>query len=243
MEFESIMTKGDYGEKHPHIRARRVIGRVVLGSSDGIVESISATSALNGAGLNFSTILLAGFSLALGGALSMFFSNYLFTKSELDLLQRDIQREKMEIETEPEEESIELEQFLKKEGYHEKEIDVIMNRMKKDKELWLRAQLRHELHVNADDVRSDSLSKSLPAGITFLLGATIPLLPYLFQVQHYFALIVSVTLSLVTLFVLGTTKFVSLKQISIKNGLEMVSIGAAAAFLLYLLGQTVASFR
>ncbi len=44
------------------------------------------------------------------------------------------------------------------------------------------------------------------------------------------------------MFALGATKFVLLKQVSIKHGLEMAALGAGAAFVLYLFGQILASF-
>lgn len=73
------------------------------------------TAALNGAGVAFRTILIAGFAFALAGGISMFFSSYLSSRSEMDLLRIDVRRERMEIETEPEEEKAELEELLKKE--------------------------------------------------------------------------------------------------------------------------------
>lgn len=83
------------------------------------------------------TILLAGFAFSVAGAMSMFFSTYLSGKAEIDSLRMDMEREKMEIETEPEEERSELEQLLKKDGYDQREVEVIMERLVTDKELWL----------------------------------------------------------------------------------------------------------
>lgn len=76
---------------------------------------MAMTAALNGAGVAFRTILIAGFAFALAGGISMFFSSYLSSRSEMDLLRIDVRRERMEIETEPEEEKAELEELLKKE--------------------------------------------------------------------------------------------------------------------------------
>ncbi|HXY56295.1 MAG TPA: VIT1/CCC1 transporter family protein, partial [Nitrososphaerales archaeon] len=70
------MTQGRL-EKHPHIPARNVLDRIVLGGSDGAIEGLAMTSALNGAGVGLPTIALAGLAFALAGAISMFFSNYL----------------------------------------------------------------------------------------------------------------------------------------------------------------------
>ncbi len=227
-------------ERHPHIRARKMIDRIVLGSSDGVIESIAVTSGLNGAGSDFRTILVVGLAFALAGALSMFFSNYLARKSELDSLKIDIDRERMEIETEPEEERQELEELLRKEGYGQREVDVILNRVRRDKELWLRAQLRHELQLYVDDLRSDPFKTSSAAGGFFFLGAALPLVTYLAPLQHFQALMLSVVVSLTVLFLLGATKFTFLRHFNFKNGAQMVVIGGFAALLLYAMGRILA---
>ena len=228
-------------EKHPHIRGRQIIDGVVLGGSDGVIESIAATSALNGAGVEFSTLLLAGFSFAVAGAVSMFFSNYLSRRSQQQSLKIDADRERMEIETEPEEERHELEALLRKEGYADAEVGVIMSRLMKDKEMWLRAQLRHELHLHLDERSAGPVRTSVPAGVAFFLAALVALLPYVFDLTRLTALGWSVGLSLAALFGLGSLKFGALRHFSLRDGLESAGIGALASGLLYLVGRLISS--
>jgi len=121
-------------EKHRHIPVRGIVDRVVLGGSDGTIESLATTAALNGAGVVFRTLLVAGLALSLGGAASMLFSNYLSKRSEQESLRIDVERERMEIETEPEEEKRELADLLAKEGYGPGEVAAIIERVTKDKE-------------------------------------------------------------------------------------------------------------
>lgn len=225
-------------EKHPHIPGRQHIDRVVLGGSDGIIESIATTAALNGAGVDFRTILIAGFAFALAGGLSMFFSNFLSGRSELDSLRIDIERERMEIETEPEEERKELERLLAEEGYEETEIDVIMNRLTKNKEMWLKVQLQHELHLHAEELSSSPARRALPAGVAFFLLAALALLPYLASIGRLTALLASAALALVALLALGSGMF-TLRNVNVRAGLESAAIGAGAVCLLYLAGLLV----
>ncbi len=227
-------------EKHPHIPARQVLDRIILGGSDGAIEGLATTSALNGAGVGFGTIALAGIAFALAGALSMFFSSYLSTKSEIESLRTDISREGMEIETEPEEETAEMRDLLKKDGYDEKEVDVIMQRLKKDKRLWLKEMLRRELKVNMEDVESEPFTRPVAAGIAFLLLALLAVSPYMFSIPRTAALLASLGLSLVSLFSLGSRVFVP-KNFKPVAGAESALMGAVAAGLLYLIGTIVSS--
>src|SRR3989442_12399790 len=111
------------------------------------MEEVAATAGLNGVGADFRTILFAGLAFAFAGAISIFFSSYLSQRSELDALKIDIERERMEIETEPEEERKELEELLKREGYKQMKVEVIMARLVSKKASWVWAQRTPEQHL------------------------------------------------------------------------------------------------
>ena len=213
----------------------------MLGGSDGAIEGVALTSALNGAGLGYSTIALAGVAFSLAGALSMFFSSYLSRRSELKSLKIDAAREKMEIETEPEEEKSEMRELLKKDGYTEQEAEVIIQRLVWNKDLWLKEMLQRELRVNIEDARSGSFVRPLFAGVAFLLLSLLALSPYAFAMPRVDALAASVSLSLAALFALGSRAFIP-RNFDPATGLESAAVGAIAGALLYLVGLLVSTF-
>jgi VIT1/CCC1 family predicted Fe2+/Mn2+ transporter len=198
------------------------------------------TAALNGAGVAFETILIAGLAFAAAGAVSMFFSSYLSSRSEREALKTDVQREKMEIETEPEEERAELEDLLRKEGYGQKEIDVIMTKLTKNKEMWLREQLSRELRVHIEDLQSGSLGRPAAAGLSFLLLALLAVAPYGFLSGYVRTLAASAALSILALFCLGSRIFLR-RHFRPWAGIESAVVGAAAAALLYALGLLIST--
>ena len=227
-------------EKHPHIPARNVLDRIVLGGSDGAIEGLALTSALNGAGVANGTIALAGLAFALAGAISMFFSSYLSRRSELQSLRIDMTRERMEIETEPEEEKSEMRELLEKDGYSDQEVEIIIRRLVKDKDLWLKEMLRRELRVDVEDAKSDPFVRPLFAGVAFLLLALLAVSPYAFAISRFDALLTSSALSLVALFALGSRIFLP-RNFAPRSGLESALVGAAAGVLLYLIGILVSA--
>ena len=222
-------------EKHPHIPARHVLDKIVLGGSDGAIEAVAMTAALNGASVPFETILLAGLAFAVAGAVSMFSSTYLSRRSELDSLRIDIEREKMEIETEPDEEKAELVELLRKEGYDQAEIDVIMGRLVKNKELWLKEQLARELRLHTEDLATNSLSEPASSGLAFLAFALLAVSPYAFSMPSVSALLLSLVASLVALFVLGSRVFTP-RNFRPLTGAESAAVCAIATGLMYTLG-------
>ena len=207
----------------------------MLGGSDGAIEGLALTSALNGAGVSNATIALAGLAFALAGAISMFFSSYLSRRSELKSLKIDRTREKMEIDTEPEDEKSEMRALLKKDGYSDREVEVIIQRLVQNKDLWLKEMLSRELRVNIEDARTDALARPLAAGLAFLVLALLAVSPYALAVPRFDSLLVSVTLSLTALFTLGSRVFVP-RSFEPMSGLESALVGAAAGGLLYLIG-------
>ncbi len=227
-------------EKHPHMPARHVMDRIVLGGSDGSIESVALTAALNGAGVAFRTIILAGFAFAIAGALSMFFSSYLARRSELDALRVDMERERMEIETEPEEEKAELEELLIRDGYDQKEVDVIMGRLEKNKEMWLKEQLDHELKVHVEELSTNPVSRPVSAGVSFFALALLVISPYWLNWGHAVTLGLSVSLSIAALFALGSRAFTP-RHFNPRAGIVFSIIGACAAALLYGIGFLISS--
>lgn len=186
------------------------------------------------------TIAVAGFAFALAGAIAMFFSSYLSRRSELRSLRIDLDREKMEIETEPDEEQGEMRDLLAKDGYSQAEVEVIMERLVKDENLFLKEMLRRELRVNIEDVGADPFVWPLYAGGAFLLLALLAVSPYALALPRVDALLSSVALSLAALFALGSRAFLP-RNFNFKAGLESALVGAVAGGLLYLIGLLVSA--
>jgi vacuolar iron transporter family protein len=201
---------------------------------------LAMTSALNGAGVGFGTVAIAGLAFGVAGALSMFFSSYLSRRSELRSLRIDMEREMMEIETEPEEEKAEMRELLGKDGFDRQEVDVIIRRLEQDKDLWLKEMLRRELKVNVEDLGSNSFAKPALAGISFLLLALLAVSPYGFAMPRVDALMASVGLSLLALFALGSRAFLP-RNFELRAGVESALVGAVAGGLLYLVGILISN--
>ena len=74
-------------------------------------------------------------------------------------------------------------------------------------------------------------------GLSFLLGAFVPLAPYYLFSPKSSALSISVAVSLVFLFVAGEWKGRIVKRKPLRSGLETLLIGAAAAGILFVIGS------
>lgn len=223
-------------EIHRHIQGRGVIRDVMLGLSDGVITNLAFLAGFSGAVQSMEIIRFAGISAMLAGAVSMFFGGLIAARSERDLFRADSIRESTEIETEPDEERSELKSFYLQKGLTEEESETVVNRITSDRKKWLEDLLMHELHIHETKLERP-LKTAAVIGLSFLFGALVPLVAYLWLGVKSAALLSSVFSSLVFLFIVGGWKGKLSGRRFSTAGIEMLLIGAAAAGMLFLIGS------
>jgi predicted membrane protein (TIGR00267 family) len=225
-----------FQEKHKHIRGRGLISSSALGLTDGLVTNLSFLTGFSGAAASMGLIRFAGIAAMLAGAVSMMFGGILAARSELDLFKADSRREAYEIENEWEEEVAELKGLYTEKGLNEEEADLVVGRITSNKEKFLEDMLTNELHIHSSDLENPYRLGAV-IGFSFLIGAFVPLLPYLLFPLRSPSLIVSVGLSLAFLFAAGAWKGRIVGRQLWRGGLETVLIGVVAAAVLYMIGS------
>jgi vacuolar iron transporter family protein len=228
--------KNYHGEEW-HTPKGRAIREVVFGTNDGLITTLGFLAGVTGAISDKNTILLAAIAELVAGAFSMASGAYISSKSQIEYFQKEIAREKREIEEDPEHEKQEIWEIYKGRGFSDEEIAILINRITADKNLWLRFMLREELGLG-DEAWENPIKVGLTMGGSFLIGSVIPILPYFF-LQPGPALVTATIASLVFLFCLGAFKTRITKSGWLKSGIEMLAIGTASALVGYLVGSFV----
>jgi vacuolar iron transporter family protein len=230
-------------EIHKHIRARSYIGSAALGVSDGLVTNLAFLSGFAGAATNsqFQLIQIAGVASMLAGAISMFFGGVLAGRSEYELFQADAKREAGEIEQEPEEEKRELREFYIAKGLSKDQADKVVEQIASNKARFLEDILMHELHVHQTKI-PNPIKIGGVIGLSFLVGAFIPLWPFLFLPTRLESLAISALVSPIFLFVVGAWRGRVVGRKFWRTGLETLLIGVSAATILYVIGISLGFF-
>ena len=225
-------------EKHPHIKGRGILSDIALGLSDGVVTNLAFLAGFSGALTgDLGIIRLAGVASMSAGAVSMFFGGLIAGRTEHELFLADSEREAFEIENEPEEEKLELMQFYRDKGLSQEETDLVVKRITSDRKKWLDDMLIHELAIKEAKLESP-LKIAGAIGISFLIGAFVPLVPYLVFSSKLLSVIFSVYSSLIFLFAVGGWKGqLSGRGLFLRAGLEMLVVGIVAVVILYLIGS------
>jgi vacuolar iron transporter family protein len=224
-----------YQEKHEHIRGRGLISSSALGLADGLITNLSFLTGFGGAISDINVIRFAGLAAMLAGAVSMFFGGILGARSELDLYAADSRREAFEIDNEREEEIQELKNLYVEKGLTEAEAETVVGRVSANKDRFLEDMLANELHIHKSHLERP-YKVGIVIGLSFLIGALVPLVPYYLTAEKTYSVPTSLIFSLAFLFAAGAWKGRIVGRHAWRSGLETLLIGAVATAILFVIG-------
>jgi VIT1/CCC1 family predicted Fe2+/Mn2+ transporter/rubrerythrin len=222
-----------------HVRGGGWIGQAIYGINDGLGAAFGVVSGVAGAThVNSSFVLLSGFASMVASALSMGSGAYLATKSEKEVHEAELGRERKEIKEHPEEEQEELSLFYQLKGFSEAEANAMASKMAENPEEMLRTLAHEELGLS-EGAFANPWQSAVSATVATAVGAAVPVLPYLF-IGGLAALITSFVISTLAHFAVGAAKVVVTGRSWWKSGLEMMVIGLGEAAITYGIGLLVA---
>src|SRR6188768_3275977 len=161
----------------PHIKESNYIRDIVFGFGDGINTSLGIVAGVGGALITADVVILAALIGMFTGAKAMAVQNYLAVKSQREILESEIQREKYEIDNYPNKEKEEIEDIYKLKGFSGPELDMVVDKIISNREVWLKTMLTEELGLNLEIIGSP-IKGAIVMFISFLIGGILPILPY-----------------------------------------------------------------
>jgi len=210
---------------------------VVFGAQDGILSTVALVTSVAVAVGETSTVLVAGLAAAFAGMISMATGAYLGSRAEQDVVRAEIAREAQELEENPAEELAELVVIFQREGRTYEEASQLADEISRDKDLWLRTLIEKEVGISPDET-ANPVKDALVMGVSFVVAALVPIIPYLF-LEDQRAIAVSVVAALVGLFVLGFGKGRLVQKSPWLQGLEILGIGVVSAGVGLALGDLI----
>ncbi|PYG33393.1 VIT1/CCC1 transporter family protein [Pelagimonas varians] len=206
---------------------------VVYGAIDGSVTTFAIVAGVAGAGLSPFIIVALGVANVLADGFSMAAGNYSATKAELDDIQRLRCIEERHIKITPEGERRELRSILAQKGLSGRTLEDAVDQMAANREAWIATMLDGEYGVAPVDPHP--MRAALVTFGAFLIAGFIPLMPFLLGLESAFS--ISIWLTMISFFVIGTLKSVWSLSPWWRSGLETLAIGGAAASIAYVVGS------
>lgn len=209
----------------------------VLGVNDGLVSNFSLVMGVAGGTGDPDIVLLAGVAGLLAGAFSMAAGEYVSVRSQRDVYEYQIEKERDEIATRPDEEEQELVMIYRSKGLSLEEAETVARRLRADPEAMLDTMVREELGLNPDELGSP-IGASVSSFTAFVAGAVIPIIPYLFGTASL-NVPASAALSAAALLLVGGTLAKTSNRNPLWGAARMALAGGAAASVTFGIGRLV----
>jgi VIT1/CCC1 family predicted Fe2+/Mn2+ transporter/rubrerythrin len=211
------------------------IGDAIYGVNDGLGAIFGIVSGVSGATAGAQHyVVIAGLAGMLASALSMGSGAYLATKSENEMHEAQLARERREIEEDPEEEKHELELIYRLRGFSPEEAKLLVDRVSQNNDLFLETLAQLELGMSPEPP-GNPVSAAISGSISTAVGAIIPVIPFFF-LAGYSAIIVAAIVSLAAHFAVGAAKTLVTIRSWWSSGLEMTVVGAIEGMITYVVG-------
>jgi len=218
-----------------HGRGGSWVADAIYGVNDGLGAVFGIVSGVAGATNNQQHyVLISGLAGMLASSLSMGAGAYLAAKSEGEVYEAEIAREKAEVEENPEEEIDEMSLFYQLQGFTPEESQRMAERLAEQPEQMVQAMAHHELGLSQHHFPNQWKS-SISAAVSTAIGAFIPIIPFFFM-SGIDAVIASFAISIVAHFAVGAVKSLITIRSWWASGLEMTIVGVIEAVVTYSLG-------
>jgi vacuolar iron transporter family protein len=226
------------GRERWHVRGTGWIGDAIYGINDGLGAVFGIVSGMAGYTGGSEVVLAAGLAGTMASALSMGAGAYLSSKSQREVYESEVAREKAEIEEDPHEEMLELELFYQLKGFSPDESRAMAERLQKEPKQFLRTLVHEELGLN-EETFPNPWRSTVSASVSTAVGGFIPIIPFFFTVGMP-AVIASFVISTAAHFVVGASKALVTTRPWWATGLEMTAVGILEAAITYGLGLAFA---
>jgi VIT1/CCC1 family predicted Fe2+/Mn2+ transporter len=207
----------------------------VFGAMDGLVSNIGLIAGVGGGGVAPRTIVITGSAGLVAGAISMALGEYTSVRTQTEQVEAEVNKERVELERNPEAETEELAQAWIGRGLPPDLARQVARAVHTDPETALHMHAREELGVDPNEQPSP-WTAAISSLICFAIGALIPLLPYVFGVTVLWPSLIAGGGGL---FLAGALVARFTHRSWWASGLRQLALGAVAAGATYLIGSAI----
>jgi VIT1/CCC1 family predicted Fe2+/Mn2+ transporter len=221
-----------------HFTAGATVRDVVIGMSDGLTVPFALAAGISGAVAANKLVITAGLAEIAAGSIAMGLGGYLAARSDAEHYATEKRREYSEVDEKPEFETEEVREVFAEYGLGDEQIEPITEAFRQNPKNWVDFMMRFELGLEQPDPQR-ALRSAATIAVSYIVGGLIPLGPYFFISRTSDALLVSVGLTLLALFLFGFVKGRFTGATPLKSGIQTVVIGGLAAGVAFGLARLI----
>ena len=227
-------------QKKQIIESRSRIREFVFGIQDGLISTVGLLAGVQGATENNVVVVITGLTAMFSGAISMAAGSYLSSGAQKEIFDKELGDAEKLAEREPYMAAEGLLKALSEEGLNKEQSYRMVKVLIQERNVFLRTFQEKVFGLGSAEINRP-LQAALIMGLSFVLGAIIPIVPYTI-VGGLSALYVSASLGGLTLFAVGAFKGYLAGKSLLLSGLEFCIVAVGAAGLGYLIGLIVQYF-
>jgi len=223
----------------PHIgETRQYVRDIVLGVNDGLVSTFLLVVGVVGGGLTTDQVRLTAIAGAVAGAISMATGEWLATRSQEDVFDREIALERTHIRDHRQMEVDQLYEMFTDIGIPESELEVVVQAFSNNDETLLNAMKVLEFGIIETERRSP-FAAMLASGLLFLAGAMTSVIPFFFVSTTSAGLVAAGVLTAIGLFTVGVAKTSVTGTNPWTSGFQNLLITTGGGIAAFLIGRLV----
>jgi len=211
----------------------------VFGASDGLVSNVLLIVGLAGADASAGVIRAAGVAGLLAGAISMAAGEYVSVRAQNDLVARELEKEKLALAEDPEEETEELAQVYVERGMSPEQAREMAQLVMQNPEMALEVHAREELGISPNELASP-FGSAIWSFLAFAIGALLPLVPW-FVSSSPNVIWFSVAAAVIGAGAIGSSLAVATGHSVLRGVTRHVGIAVAAAVAIHFVGVALGS--
>jgi predicted membrane protein (TIGR00267 family) len=207
--------------------------------SDGLTVPFALAAGLSGAVSSTRIVVTAGLAEVAAGSIAMGLGGYLAARSDAEHYASERVREEQETVEVPDVEAAEVAAVFESYGLTEAESAPVVRALRARPKAWVDFMMRFELGLEEPDPRRAMTSALTIAG-AYIAGGLIPLSPYFVLPTAHTALLVSIVVTLIALFIFGYVKGRFTGAQPLRSALQTALIGGLAATAAFLIARAIA---
>jgi vacuolar iron transporter family protein len=219
-----------------HFSASAMIRDVVIGMSDGLTVPFALAAGLSGAVESSSIIITAGLAEIAAGAIAMGLGGYLAARTDAEHFYSEREKEERETLEIPEIEEEEVADIFRSYGLEESAVQTVVKSISSDQKRWVDFMMKFELGIEVPDPRR-ARDSALTIALSYVLGGLVPLSPYFLIKSVPNALLASIAVTAVALFVFGYIKGRFTVARPVRSALQTLVVGGFAAAVAFVIAR------
>ena len=172
MALEAIQQKKQFIESRARIR------EFVFGIQDGLISTVGLLAGIQGATENTLVVIIAGLTAMFSGAISMAAGSYLSSLAQKEIFDKELREAEKLAEREPYMAAEGLLRALGEEGLSKEQSYRMVKVLSQERNVFMRTFQEKVFGLGSAEINRP-LQAALVMGLSFILGATIPMIPYM----------------------------------------------------------------